>query len=211
MPKYKLKVKPTRFELLKLKKKLEQVEKGASLLEKKHSLLLSTIERESEALEDLRKGVEKELEATSLPYLQARAAMGHASMESASRDLPPLEIKVHWENIRGIQIPALELQEFGEATYSLRETNNFFDNAVKGIPSLVQKYIEYVSKEHMIEILKREAHETMIRVNALEKVLIVAIKAEIKKIEGQIEELEIEEIARLKTVKEMILASEESA
>lgn len=206
MAKYKIKVKPTRFELLKLKRKLEQVEKGASLLEKKHSLLLSTIERESKALKELRKEFEKELEATFLPYLQARAAMGHASMESASRDLPPLEIKVRWENIRGIQIPALKVEEFEQVNYSLRETNSFFDNAVKGISPLVQKYVEYVSKEHMIEILKREAHETMIRVNALEKVLIVAIKAEIKKIEGQIEELEIEEIARLKTVKEMLLA-----
>ncbi len=206
MAKYKIKVKPTRFELLKLKRKLEQVEKGASLLEKKHSLLLSTIERESEALEELRKEFEKELEATFLSYLQARAAMGYTSMESASQDLPPLEIKVRWENIRGIQTPTLRVEEFEQVNYSLRETNSFFDNAVKGISPLVQRYVEYVSKEHMIEILKREAHETMIRVNALEKVLIVAIKAEIKKIEGQIEELEIEEIARLKTVKEMLLA-----
>jgi len=209
MPKYRIKVKPTRFELLKLKRKLEQVEKGASLLEKKHSLLLNTIERESEALKKIRGDLEKELGVILLHYLQARAAMGQDTTESASLDLPPLELKVRWENIRGIQSPKLELEEAEKVGYSLRETNRFFDSAVEGISTFMQKYIEYVSKENLIEILGREAHETMIRVNALKKVLIVAIKAEIKKIEGQIEELEIEEIARLKTVKEVILAAED--
>lgn len=198
--------KPTKMELLALRKKGTLAEKGHKLLTEKRDALISRFFDIIKQRNELRRELNLSISDAFSSLIDAEMLMGQNRIENMSYAVPDIgEIQTDTVNIMGVHVPLISSKiEEKKQNYSYIETNSKFDEAVEKFRDAMCKVLKIAEVEGSIERLALEIEKTKRRVNALEHIFIPRLKATVKYIEMSLEEREREDFFRRKRIKAVI-------
>ncbi|MBD3203616.1 V-type ATP synthase subunit D [Candidatus Woesearchaeota archaeon] len=196
-------VKPTRSELMKLKKKIKLAISGHKLLKKKRDGLIL------EFFEILKKTktVREELEEK---YKEAQEKINYARLLNSDQEIISMslavktspEITVEKKNIMGVVVPKISTERKGsDKGFGVVSSSIAVREAVAAYEDLIEHIILVAEVETSLKKLLEEIDSTKRRVNALEHDLIPRMNSTKKFIELRLEEQERETIFRTKRIK----------
>ncbi len=199
-------VKPTRMELLKLKKRVKLADKGHKLLKEKRDALISEFMVVIREYKDARRQAEERLKGAFHDLLMAEVLLGPRDIEQigaiSARDI---SLSLMTKNIMGVSVPIMEAGELvrrvHERGYGLLSTNAKLDDAARSFEEALSLLVKLAEVEESVRRIAQEVEKTKRRVNALEYIVIPRLKATIKHIEMRMEEIERESFLRLKKIK----------
>ncbi|OYT61373.1 MAG: V-type ATP synthase subunit D [Thermofilum sp. ex4484_15] len=198
-----LKVRPTRMELINLRRRLRLVERAKDLLKDKENALVTEFLRALREYlavkEELREALEK-----------LRTYVGLAEIESSSLNLEEIvllrgeayRLEAYVRNVMGVKVPSFKLSKVEEVKVSrnLISLPLYVAKLVKEGDRMLNALISLLSLELELRELALEIFKTRRRANALEYVISPELKKVIKEIEMTLEEREREDIYRLRRV-----------
>ena len=199
-------IKPTRSELIELKKKIKLAEGGHKLLKmKRDGLILEFFELLNKA-KDVRSELDAAYAAANEKIGLAKAVEGTVSIKStafALKDIPNIELES--KNIMGVVVPKIESSQIRKNLckrgYGIIGTSSCLDEAVEAYETLVEKIIVAAEIETAMKKLLDDIEQTKRRVNALEFRVIPELTDAERFIELRLEEMERENTFRLKRIK----------
>ena len=199
-------VKPTRSELIELKKKIKLSESGHKLLKmKRDGLILEFFEILGRA-KDVRVELDAAYEKANEKIGIANSIEGTVTVKStafALKDAP--QIKLESRNIMGVVVPKIESSSVRKPMYNrgygVLGTSSYIDEAADGYENLVEKIILAAEIETTMKRLLEDIEKTKRRVNALEFKVIPELSEARDFIKMRLDEMEREELFRLKKIK----------
>ncbi|MBI2541789.1 V-type ATP synthase subunit D [Candidatus Woesearchaeota archaeon] len=198
-------IKPTRSELLKLKKQIRLAKSGYSLLKKKRDGLILEFFEVLKKAKTLREELVSEYNIALEKMNMARILEGDLKIKSiamAINEIP--DIKLAAKNIMGVKVPKIESSEikkaFMERGYGIYNSSAI-DEAASAYEKVVEKIIIAAEVETSMRKLLNEIEKTKRRVNALEFVVIPSLDKTKGFIQLRLEEMERENIFRMKRIK----------
>jgi V/A-type H+-transporting ATPase subunit D len=199
-------VKPTRMELLKLRKRVKLADKGHRLLKEKRDALISEFMIVIKEYKDARKRVEDNLKVAFYNLLMAEVLLGSRDLEQISGiTLRDINLDFMTKNIMGVSVPIMKvdnlIRRVHERGYGFLSTNAKLDDAAKNFEESILSIVKLAEVEESVRRIAEEVEKTKRRVNALEYIVIPRLKATIKHIEMRMEEIERESFLRLKKIK----------
>ncbi len=202
-----VKVQPTRMELIKLRRRIKMAKRGHALLKMKRDGLIMEFR---ELLEEAKKvigGMAEKYERAQQKLALAMAVDGVIAVKSIalSRQCEP-KFVMHRKNIMGVVVPVIKREEkivkcVVEREYGVLGTTARIDEAVEAFEQLVDAILEVAEIETTIRRLIEEIEKTKRRVNALEYRVIPSMEEACKFIAFKLEEMDRENIIRLKKLK----------
>ena len=199
-------IKPTRSELLKLKKQIKLAKSGYSLLKKKRDGLILEFFEILKKAKTLREELVNEYKIALDKMNIARALEGDLKIKSiamAIRDVP--EVRLATKNIMGVKVPKIEASEIKKAFMQRgygAYNSSAIDEAAAAYERVVEKIILAAEVETSMRKLLNEIEKTKRRVNALEFIVIPSLEKIKSFIQLRLEEIERENIFRMKRIKE---------
>ena len=199
-------VKPTRMELLKLRKRIKLADKGHRLLKEKRDALISEFMVVIKEYREARKNVEENLKIAFYNLLMAEVLLGSREIEQiAGITLRDIDLDFTTKNIMGVSVPIMKIdnlvRRINERGYGFLSTNAKLDDAAKNFEESLSVIVRLAEVEESVRRIAQEVEKTKRRVNALEYIVIPRLKATIKRIEMRMEEIERESFMRLKKIK----------
>ncbi len=205
MAKQLIKVRPTKIELIKLRRRLSLARRIQKIVKDRLSILIMEflqIARETiAAKEKSRVDFAEAYKALSL----AGGYHGYIALDkefTASEGNPG--IVTGTRNIAGVKIPSVELkveEDGNQPGYSLADTSAWVDRSADEFKKCLDTIVQLAELQSSLEILGREINRTKRIVNALEYMIIPSLENTISFLEQKFEERDREEKARLKRVK----------
>ena len=198
-------IKPTRSELIKLRKKIKLAKSGHSLLKRKRDGLIkeffNVLEQAKEAKSAMSDTYIRAIEAINV----ARAVDGTMAVASASLALKnKANIELKTRNVMGVVVPEIQSQHsvraFHERGYGVIGTSSYIDNAASKYEEVLKNVITAAEIENTLKKLLVEIDKTKRRVNALEFRVIPMLEGQARFIRLRLEEMEREDIFRLKKI-----------
>ena len=211
-------VKPTRMELLQLKKRKVLAERGHKLLKEKRDALISEFLSIAGDVKNVRNEAEAELMQAYQNLLAAQSIMGSGSVREASLNSEQdIKVEMNARNVMGVTVPLVEIGKVERTMirrgYGLADTSAMLDDASKKMEFALSKIIKLAEIEETVRKLALEVEKTKRRVNALEYIVMPRLTATVKYIRMRLDEMERESFIRLKKIKAVLDArtKEESA
>lgn len=205
-------VKPTRMELLSIRKKRSLAEKGHKLLEQKRDSLVERFFTVIDKRNDLVKKIDTLFEQAFQSLIQAQMIMGEDQVDRIAQLTPSAgELQFTKDNIMGVKIPKMDDSSFSiskDLSYGLVESCPKLDDSQQQFREVMKNVIQLADLEGGIKSLAVEIEKTKRRVNVLENNLIPKLKATQKYIEMQLEEREREDFFRRKRIKALMESKE---
>jgi len=199
-------VKPTRSELLELKRKIRLSEKGHRLLKMKRDTLILEFFKVLARAQDIRGRLVERYRTAERTISIAMAAEGVMKVKSASfalRDNP--QIRLQGKNVMGVLVPLIESKgirkKVHERGLGIIGTSSRIDETAAAYEQLVENIITAAEVETTIRKLLDEIDRTRRRVNALEFKVIPELTEAARFITLRLEEMERDNIFRLKRFK----------
>ena len=201
-------VKPTRSELLKLKKQIKLAKSGYSLLKKKRDGLILEFFEILKKVKNLRAELVEEYKKAVRKISIARILESDLNIKSTAMAISKIpEVNLTKKNIMGVVVPKIESQELGKnflergyGLFSSAATNE----AAEAFEKVVEKSIAAAEVETTMKKVLNEIEKTKRRVNALEFSVIPSMEKIGAFIRLRLEEIERENIFRLKRIKKKI-------
>ncbi|MFP3872006.1 MAG: V-type ATP synthase subunit D [Candidatus Aenigmatarchaeota archaeon] len=198
-------VKPTRMELLRIRKRKILAENGHDLLSEKKDALINEFFKIVDRREEIREEVEKVLEESFDRLTEAQMIMGSNEVESIADGSVPMEdLEIGSDNIMGVKVPEIEPRVPEDKFYGYADTSVKLDESVEKFREALKLSLQAAEIEGKLTKLADEIEKAKRRVNALEYVYIPKLEATIKYIERQLEEREREDFFRRKKIKSMM-------
>ncbi|VVB94271.1 V-type ATP synthase subunit D [uncultured archaeon] len=199
-------IKPTRSELIELKKKIKLSQSGHKLLKMKRDGLILELFAILEKAKDIRAEMEKQFAVASQKLSIAKSVEGVVVVKStafALKDTPKLELES--KNVMGVVVPKIQAssvhKKLEEHGYGIIGTSSRIDEAVDAYEILVEKIILAAEIETTMKKLLEDIEKTKRRVNALEFKVIPELTEAKDFIVLRLEEMERENTFRLKRIK----------
>ncbi|PIY59769.1 V-type ATP synthase subunit D [Candidatus Woesearchaeota archaeon CG_4_10_14_0_8_um_filter_47_5] len=199
-------VKPTRSELMKLKKKIKLAQGGYRLLKKKRDgLILEFFEILKRAKSVRAELTEKFIEAQG-KVNKARVLEGDLAVNAVALSIAegPI-INVETKNVMGVVVPSIESSDIQKPIlsrgYGAYSASAAITESARAYEELVEYIILAAEVETTMKKLLYEIERTKRRVNALEFDVIPNLQKFVKFIEFRLEEAERETIFRTKMLK----------
>jgi V/A-type H+-transporting ATPase subunit D len=211
-------IKPTRMELLKLRKRVLLAVKGYKLLKEKRDALIAEFLIIIKEVRKCRKKVEAELAAAFKSLVAARALLGSKTtkqISSVTGNNLTLDLKTR--NIMGVTVPVMNTPETTrkiiQRGYGLFDTSAQLDEAAYNFESSLKLIVELAEIEETVKRLALEVEKTKRRVNALEYIVIPRLRTTAKYIQMHLDEMARDSFLRLKKIKAVLdeKAAEKSA
>jgi V/A-type H+-transporting ATPase subunit D len=202
-----IRVRPTKIELVKLKRRLSLAQRVQKIVKDRLSILTM------EFLQTARDTVEakrKLLEETSRLYRALSVAAGYHGYIAMGKELAAteadLKVAAASRNIAGVRIPSFELTGSGKPMrgYNLVDTSSSLDRAAQSSEECLKAIVELAELQRGFELLAAEINRTKRITNALEYLVIPSLQATIRYLNMKFEERDREEKARLKRVKVLV-------
>lgn len=202
-----IRVRPTKIELVKLKRRLTLAQRVQKIVKDRLSILTM------EFLQTARDTVEakrKLLEETSRLYKALSIAAGYHGYIAMGKELAAteadLKVAAGSRNIAGVRIPSFELMGSGKPMrgYNLVDTSSWLDRAAQSSEECLKAIVELAELQRGFELLAAEINRTKRITNALEYLVIPGLQATIRYLNMKFEERDREEKARLKRVKVLV-------
>jgi V/A-type H+-transporting ATPase subunit D len=199
-------IKPTRSELINLKRKIKLSERGYKILKmKRDGLILEFFKVLAEA-KDSRGGLmDKYARAVEMMALAntIEGAIGVKSAAFSVKEVPEITLKS--KNIMGVIVPEIDSSKVRkslvERGYGVLGTSPVIDETATAFEELVEAIIESAEIETTMKRLLEEIESTKRRVNALEFKVIPDLTEAQDFIKMRLDEMEREELFRLKKIK----------
>ncbi|HEU65770.1 MAG TPA: V-type ATP synthase subunit D [Chloroflexi bacterium] len=204
-----IKVRPTKIELVKLKRRLSLAQRVQKIVKDRLSILTM------EFLQTARDTVEakrKLLDEFSELYKALSIAAGYHGYIALEKELiateTDLKVTAGLGNVAGVRIPSFELtgtsDEVGMKGYNLADTSSWLDNAAQLSEECLRAIVELAELQRNFELLAMEINRTKRITNALEYIVIPGLQTTINYLNMKFEERDREEKARLKRVKVLV-------
>ncbi|MGC8663435.1 MAG: V-type ATP synthase subunit D [Thermoplasmata archaeon] len=198
-------IKPTRMELLKLKKRIVLAKRGLELLKLKRAALvmefLKLIKKSRNLRSDLEKAATRAYETLKI----AEIYHGTVGLESAAIMVRKMsEISIKTRNVMGIRIPELGRSSFEnlvDTRYRLIGFSAKIDQVIKDFENYHNIILEIAETENSIRKLLAEIEKTNRRSNAIEKVLIPNLEQQAVYLKMKFDEMERDTFVTLKKIK----------
>ncbi|MGB2800532.1 MAG: V-type ATP synthase subunit D [Dehalococcoidia bacterium] len=207
MPQQLIRVRPTKIELVKLKRRLSLAERVQKILKDRLSILtMEFLQTTIETVEVKTQLVDVLTEA----YKALSIATGYHGYIALEKELiateADLKLTVGLRNIAGVRIPSVELMghEKSMRGYNLVDTSSWLDHAAQLFEKCLESIIELAELQRGLELLGMEINRTKRITNALEYVVIPALQVTISYLHMKFEERDREEKVRLKRVKILV-------
>ncbi|HIF21431.1 MAG TPA: V-type ATP synthase subunit D [Gemmatimonadetes bacterium] len=201
-----LDIKPTRSELINLKRRIKQTQNGYNLLKLKRDGLFHEFRQLLSAMIEAREGLVATYREAVTAISLAGAIEGGLAVKSAAiaiANKPEVEVKPR--NIMGVVVPSVEgtnlTSTIAERGMGLIGGSAYIDEAADGYGELIEKIVKAAEMESTLKRLLVEIEATKRRVNALEFKVIPEMEEARDFIQLRLEEMEREETFRLKRFK----------
>ena len=198
--------KPTRSQLLQLRRTRRIAERGHKLLKLKQDALIVEFFRVLERAKAVRLNLVEKYKVAESRIAIARAIEGSIGVKSAALALtetPTLELKT--KNVMGILVPKIDAKAvrktIDQRGYGIIGTSPRIDEAAEAYENLVEDVITAAEIETTMRRLIEEIEKVKRRVNALEYRVIPELKATEAFIRQRLEEMERDNFMRLKRFK----------
>lgn len=198
-------IKLTKNELRDQQTKLAQLEKYLPTLQLKKAMLQTEVHDVRQEI-DLLQG---ELNQRRKQVEEFSELLATKTSIDPQQAIQVKQVRKHYENIAGVEVPFFEAIDFEEFTYSLFETPPWVDAAVLGLRALAEMGIRIKIIKEKKEALEKELREVSIRVNLFEKILIPRTLGNIKKIKVFLGDQQLAAVSQAKVAKAKIEANKE--
>ncbi len=202
-------VKPTRSELLNLKKRIKLAKSGHSMLKKKRDGLIIEFFKALENAKNIRTELTNEYKAALEKMNIARAMESDLQLKSIAlsvKDKPMIELET--KNVMGVLVPKIKKSPLQKTMftrgYGFISGSVKTDEAALAYEKLVEKVLAAAEYETVLKRLLQEIDKTKRKVNALEKITIPRLEEDAGYIRFRLEEMERENFSRLKHIKQVI-------
>ncbi|MHA1792192.1 MAG: V-type ATP synthase subunit D [Promethearchaeota archaeon] len=206
------KVIPTKSQLLKLKRRLQFLEKGHDLLELKAETILIQIKKVYKNFMDRRKKTITEIQKAFEDLKRAELVSGeHAlrTLADVNRNTMEYVVNIGYRTSYGFTVPKITYhieQEKHFPHYGFGDTNFYLDRYYKKMQILIEELIKLAEIENTLFKLADEYRKVRRRTKALEDIIIPQTKSQITLIENTLDESMMEEFIRLKKTKAKIMS-----
>jgi len=198
-------IKPTRSELIKVKKQIKLAQSGYGLLKKKRDGLILEFFDIMKKAKTLRQELVEQYKIALEKINIARTLEGDIKVKSIALAIKKIpDIKLETRNIMGVKVPKIEYSEIqkafmdrGYGVYS----SAAIDEATDAYEKVVEKILLAAEVETSMRKLLNEIEKTKRRVNALEFVVIPKLDDIQAFIQLRLEEMERENVFRMKRIK----------
>jgi len=211
-----IKVRPTKIELIRLKRRLSMAQRVQKIVKDRLSILtMEFLETARDTVEAKRKLVDE----LSKLYKAISIAGGYHGYIAMEKELiateADLKVTAGLRNIAGVRIPSFELignlpaeawQAGGKPMrgYNLLDTSSWLDRAAQLSEECLKAIVELAELQRSFELLAKEINRTKRISNALEYTVIPGLQVTINYLNMKFEERDREEKARLKRVKVLV-------
>ncbi|MDD4300457.1 MAG: V-type ATP synthase subunit D [Methanomicrobium sp.] len=199
-------VKPTRSELIDLKKKIKLSERGYNILKMKRDGLILEFFKVLEDAKKSRGALVEGYDRASAMIAVANTVEGSIRVKGAAmavKENPQITLKE--KNIMGVVVPDIESSSVKktvtERGYGILGSSAVIDETATSFEELVEAIIEAAEIETTMKRLLDEIESTKRRVNALEFKVIPELKQARDFIKMRLDEMERDEIVRLKKIR----------
>lgn len=199
-------IKPTRSELINLKKRIALSERGYKILKMKRDGLILEFFNVLERAKDTRGELMERYARAQEMMAVANTVEGSIGVKSAAfsvKEVP--HIALASKNIMGVVVPDIESskvrKKLVERGYGVLGTNSVIDETALSFEELLEAIIESAEVETTMKKLLDEIESTKRRVNALEFKVIPELTEARDFIKMRLDEMEREELFRLKKIK----------
>ncbi|MGQ9608411.1 MAG: V-type ATP synthase subunit D [bacterium] len=198
-----LKIAPTRSNLLKTKENLQLAKDGYDLLDQKREVLLIEL---MQIVHDLRDLEEEMIEKSAKAFEALESAIIYSGNEtirwSALSVTKERNINLLYRSVMGVPVVTMQgEEEIIRPQASMDGTNSALDEACRKFEELISVIYRWSEIEISVWRLASEIKKTQRRVNALENIFIPEFQSTVKAIEEVLEESDREEFIRKKKVK----------
>jgi len=199
-------IKPTRSELINLKRRIALSERGYKILKMKRDglileffkVLADAKDSRGELLQKYQRAVESMALANTV-----EGAIGVKSAAFSVKEVP--QITLSSKNIMGVVVPKIESSKVRKSLvdrgYGVLGTTSIIDETATSFEELVEAIIESAEIETTMKRLLNEIESTKRRVNALEFKVIPELTEARNFIKMRLDEMEREDLFRLKKIK----------
>ncbi len=208
--------KPTRSQLLLVRRTKRTAERGHRLLKLKRDALIVEFFRVLDRAKKMRSNLVEKYRVASQRIAVARAVEGAIGVRSAALarlERPTLDLKTR--NVMGIVVPRIEAKKVRvnvEARgYGIIQTSARIDEAAEAYEDLVENIIVAAEIETTMRRLIEEIEKVKRRVNALEYRVIPELKSTEAWIRQRLDEMERDNFMRLKHFKQVAETRAEDA
>lgn len=202
-----IKVRPTKIELVKLKRRLYLARKVQRIVKDRLSILtmefLQTARETAEAKRTL-------LDELTKLYRALSIAAGYHGYIALEKELVASEsdskVTAGSRNIAGVRIPSFELMSNGKSMreYNLVDTSSWLDRTAQLSEESLKAIVTLAELQRNFELMAMEINRTKRITNALEYIIIPGLQVTINYLNMKFEERDREEKARLKRVKVLV-------
>ena len=202
-----IRVRPTKIELVKLKRRLSLSQRVQKIVKDRLSILTMEF---LQTARDTAEAKRKLLDEFSELYKALSVAAGYHGYIALEKELIATETDLKTtagsRNIAGVRIPSFELtvNTKSKIGYSLTDTSSWLDRTAQLSEESLRAIVEFAELQRSFDLLAMEINRTKRITNALEYIVIPALQATIKYLNMKFEERDREEKARLKRVKVMV-------
>ncbi len=162
--------------------------------------LLSIVDEARKLQDEILDVFEKAYKSLQLANLD----LGMEYMDEISRAVPEYDgLSIRMRSVMGVEVPEVIAQEFPkDIPYGIYRSNSALDKTYLSFVNVLKLITRAVWIENTAYRLAYEVRKTRKRVNALENVVIPQLKENIKFIQDVLEELEREELVKIKKAKQ---------
>ncbi len=199
-------IQPTRSELLEVTRKIRLTQNGHKILKLKRDGLILEFFKILDQAKDLRLEIAKRFREASEKIAIASAVDGVIAVRSASYALTGHpEIQLRSRNLMGVVVPEIKSSKIVapiyERGYGIIGTSPRIDEATDAFEKLVETVVKAAELETTMKKLLEEIERTKRRVNALEFRVLPDLEEIERFIRFRLEEMERDNIFRLKRIK----------
>lgn len=196
----------TRMELLIIKRKIKLASKGHKLLKQKRDALISEFFTLVDGLKSTRKELEEQLSFAYKSLVLAQAVSGTQEVKRAADSSETLKpVLATTKTIMGVKVPVFDWDSGDyKPAYSMVSTSTELDIAASNFNKVLKTLVKLAEIEATVHALAEEIKKTKRKVNALERILIPRLEADVIYITMRLEEMERENFSRLKIIKKRI-------
>jgi V/A-type H+-transporting ATPase subunit D len=199
-------VKPTRSELIALKKRIALSERGYKILKMKRDGLIIEFFKILGQAKDSRGMLGDRYRKAQEMMALANTVEGAIGVKTAAFSVQEVpDISLSSKNIMGVVVPEIEATKVKKGLvdrgYGLLGTTSVIDETASAFEDLVEAIIESAEIESTMKKLLDEIEATKRRVNALEFKVIPELTEARDFIKMRLDEMERDELSRLKKIK----------
>jgi V/A-type H+-transporting ATPase subunit D len=202
-----IRVRPTKIELVKLKRRLSLAQRVQKIVKDRLSILtmefLQTARETAEAKRTL-------LEELAKLYRALSIASGYHGYIALEKELvaseSDLKVAAGSRNVAGVRIPSFELTGNGKPTrqYNVVDTSSWLDHTAQLSEEALKAIVNLAELQRNFELMAMEINRTKRITNALEYIVVPGLQVTINYLNMKFEERDREEKARLKRVKVLV-------